>query len=112
MPKLIQRIKLPTKGTLNRYGLTLAEWKAILAGQNGVCAVCKRVPPSLRFCVDHVHLKGWKKMSKEERRKTVRGILCARCNHQFVCRGITIVLAEAVADYLRQYEARCNGYQK
>lgn len=57
---------------LPRYGITIAEYDAMLASQNGVCAICKRVPPSsriLKFSVDHDHETG-----------EVRGLLCQRCN--------------------------------
>lgn len=109
MPRLVKRILPPMSATLRRYGLTVSEWQAMLRSQGGVCAVCRRIPPSLRLTTDHHHVKGWKKMPPSERKRFVRGILCARCNHQFVCRGITITLALAVAEYLRQYEARLNA---
>ena len=48
--------------------------------QGGVCAICKRVPPSLRLNIDHEHVKGWKKMPPEQRKQYVRGLLCFQCN--------------------------------
>ena len=50
-----------------RYGIGAEEVDALLAGQGGVCAICKRVPTSPH--VDHCHRTG-----------KVRGILCGPCN--------------------------------
>jgi hypothetical protein len=52
-----------------RYGITLAEYEAILERQGGACALCPRVPGKKRLHVDHDHETG-----------RVRGLLCAPCN--------------------------------
>jgi hypothetical protein len=52
-----------------RYGLTLADYDALLAEQGGVCAICRSPPTSIRLAVDHCHATG-----------TVRGLLCTNCN--------------------------------
>lgn len=49
-----------------KYGLTLAQVEDLIAGQNGVCAICQAAAP---VHVDHDHETG-----------TVRGILCFPCN--------------------------------
>ena len=55
-----------------KYGLEPEEYAAMLAHQDGRCAVCRRKPrakdPSL--AVDHDHRTG-----------LIRGLLCMRCNH-------------------------------
>jgi len=59
------------------YGITEAQYEAILAQQNGVCAICFRPPKKLRLGVDHDHKTG-----------RVRGLLCFRCNHRLLGRGL------------------------
>lgn len=58
------------KKLLKRYGLSVEQWDALNAAQNGACAICERVPAQARnFHVDHCHKTG-----------RVRGLLCAQCN--------------------------------
>ena len=54
----------------SRYGITEAQYNALLVKQGGKCAVCGRVPKH-RLCVDHVH----------DSSKKVRGLLCKPCNN-------------------------------
>lgn len=58
-----------------RYGITLEEYDAMAAAQDERCAICNKRPtmaqPSL--AVDHDHRTG-----------QVRGLLCARCNHDLL----------------------------
>jgi hypothetical protein len=49
-----------------RYGITAAEYDALLADQDGLCAVCRERPAAH---VDHDHAFG-----------QVRGLLCSCCN--------------------------------
>jgi hypothetical protein len=51
-----------------RYGISPAEYDALLAKQGGVCAICRKRSKE-RLCVDHCHLTG-----------TIRGLLCHACN--------------------------------
>jgi hypothetical protein len=53
------------------YGITLEDYKQMLANQNECCAICK-IPQSelpVDLAVDHCH-----KTNK------IRGLLCAKCN--------------------------------
>ncbi|HEX4699376.1 MAG TPA: endonuclease VII domain-containing protein [Actinomycetes bacterium] len=49
-----------------KYGMTSAEVDALLAGQGGLCAICRAAPA---VHVDHDHATA-----------TVRGMLCFPCN--------------------------------
>src|SRR5260221_4426091 len=51
------------------YGITLAEYDALLAAQGGVCAVCGRDGKGGRLAVDHDHTS-----------RKLRALLCHNCN--------------------------------
>lgn len=54
----------------SRYGITLEDYEALLAKQNGVCAICEQpCKTGERLSVDHNHATG-----------VVRGLLCRGCN--------------------------------
>ena len=53
-----------------KYGITQADYDAMLANQGGGCAICGRKPGKISLHVDHVH--GSDK---------IRGLLCFRCNN-------------------------------
>ena len=58
------------------YGISAADFDAMLARQDGRCAICRtKRPKGLRrvFQVDHCHKTG-----------RVRGALCQRCNTSFL----------------------------
>lgn len=75
------------------YGLTDAEYEAMLVAQNGGCAICGGVNPSgKKLAVDHCHGGG-----------KVRGLLCSRCN---TCLGLArdrVEVLEAAIAYLRKH---------
>jgi hypothetical protein len=50
-----------------RYGLSLADYRALQEQQGHACAICRKVTRVL--CIDHCHTTG-----------RVRGLLCRRCN--------------------------------
>lgn len=100
---------VPTKTTLNKYGLTVETWTAMLARQNGVCGACGKVPSSLRLVTDHEHVRGWKAMRPEVRVKFVRGLLCHGCNHYRLARGATVANLHGAAEYLSDYASRKEG---
>lgn len=55
------------KSRARRYGLSLQEYREILARQGNACAICKT--PGRPLCIDHCHATG-----------KVRGLLCTKCN--------------------------------
>ena len=101
-----QVTKVPSQGTLRRYGLCTRSWLAILEDQGNVCAICGRVPPSGRWVTDHEHVKGWKKMTPTERRKYVRGVLCFLCNGKCVSKHVTLERAINTVTYFKKYNKR------
>jgi hypothetical protein len=50
------------------YGITRAEWKALLDQQKGICACCEK-PLGDDIVVDHNHING-----------LIRGLVHKRCN--------------------------------
>jgi len=72
------------------FGMTLEDWDAMLAKQNGVCAICGGPPNGRgRYHVDHCHTTG-----------TVRGLLCHCCNLGLGNFKDTPELLVAAIDYL------------
>lgn len=64
-----------------RFGMNFDDYEAMLAAQDGGCAICKRPPREgeRRFAIDHDHSccpGGYGRTCG----KCVRGLLCHRCN--------------------------------
>lgn len=108
----VKPIRVPSAATLRKYGLSMKEWYAILKRQGGVCAICKKRPPSGRLCIDHHHAEGWKQMEPEDRKQYVRGLLCWTDNHYAVGRGVTLEKARNVVSYLEWYSASWGALEK
>jgi hypothetical protein len=74
------------------YGITLADYEALLVKQKNRCAICRVEKPAGRWDVwhiDHCHDKGH-----------VRGILCSSCNHGIGQFRDDPALLRRAADYL------------
>jgi hypothetical protein len=54
---------------VRKFGITSAQYDAMLVSQDGKCAICRRENINKRLAVDHNHVTG-----------KVRGLLCVRCN--------------------------------
>lgn len=75
---------------LQRYKLTPESYAEMLLKQEGVCAICKKLPKGKRpLCVDHEHSTG-----------KVRGILCYGCNRALHILDSPVLLQKA-QDYLQ-----------
>ena len=70
------------------YGISLADYEAMLERQRGACAICKKSDEAL--CVDHCHACG-----------KVRGLLCGKCNSVLGFCGDSAARLLAAAAYLR-----------
>lgn len=96
-------IRVPLPKTLAKYGLSEADFVALVERQGGVCYVCQKAPSTGRLCIDHDHVKGWSRMEASKRRLYVRGLLCFFCNHYYVGRSITVDKARRVVEYLERF---------
>lgn len=76
------------------YGITLAEYRQILAAQGGQCPVCRKPLQGWSNPVDHDH-----------KTSIVRGILCTYCNRRRVGQQTDWELAQRIADYLKHHPA-------
>lgn len=76
--------------------------------QGEVCAVCKKFPKTENTHIDHEHVKSFKNMPPEEKRKYVRGITCWYCNRWVLARGLTLEKSRNVVKYLEDYQERKN----
>lgn len=76
------------------FGLTIAEYDAMLAAQGGVCALCKKKPTGKRLAVDHDHNTG-----------EIRSLLCHRCNKHKVG-SLTLDDVTKIKEYLEIPPAR------
>jgi recombination endonuclease VII len=72
------------------YGITPEEYAALLAAQHDVCAICKK-KDRVRLCVDHCHDT-----------RTVRGLLCKKCNTGLGCFDDDIERLRAAITYLER----------
>ena len=82
------------KQNLKRYGITLDEYKALLAKQKGKCAICGNGQSSVfvSLDVDHCHRTG-----------KVRGLLCANCNSGLGRFQDKVTLLKAAINYIRKH---------
>lgn len=81
------------------YGITAAEYEAILEAQNGRCAICQKARGlSRRLAVDHDHETGM-----------VRGLLCDPCNRIIMGRYDIAALGRAIAYHLDPPAPRALG---
>lgn len=76
---------------LDHYGITGERYNAMLAEQEGRCAICRREPSTKRLWIDHNHATG-----------AVRGLLCNACNSALGLLGDSPKRLAAASEYLRE----------
>lgn len=91
--------------TLGRYGLTDAQFEAMIRDQGGRCAICSTNQPggSGVWHIDHDH-----RCCGERRKscgKCVRGLLCSRCNIGLGNFGDDPKVLESAIAYLQRYRS-------
>lgn len=101
-------IREPLPATLKKYGLSLNDWKEIMSSQGYRCPVCENILEK-RTNIDHDHVRGWRKMTDENRRKHIRGVCCFFCNKYYLGRSITIRKSRNVTSYLERFEKRLHA---
>lgn len=80
-----------------RFGLSKAKYEAMLAEQDGVCAICEKAETTvirglnITLAVDHCHTTG-----------RVRGLLCTQCNRSLGGFRDDPALLEAAIAYLKK----------
>lgn len=92
------------------YGIKESEYNALLDKQNGGCAICGNLPKTRSLAVDHEHVKGFRHLPPEEKRKYFRGITCFTCNWIMLSRGVCLPKAKKLVEYLEAYEQRKATY--
>lgn len=91
--------KMKANWDLKKYGLTVEDYEAMLADQDGRCAICRErgVPGrsiTRVLAVDHCHATG-----------RVRALLCHRCNGALGMVGDRINVLERAIAYLKSHQA-------
>lgn len=89
-----------------RFGLTRAEFDAMLEAQGGACAICKSDTPgpNTHWHVDHDH--DCCPSSNKTCGKCVRGLLCRWCNHMLGSGRDNPDILRAGIDYLGRTSMR------
>lgn len=97
-------MKVPTKVTLKKYGLSEQEWIDLYNKHDGCCHVClKPFLDGRRVYTEHEHVKGWKQMPPGERKLYVRGLAHFICNNRILTKGVTPEMLRKAADYLERF---------
>jgi hypothetical protein len=73
------------------YGVTKEQYEAMLAAQDGVCAICHQIRGKRQLGVDHNHATG-----------EVRGLLCGPCNMGLGAYHDDVELLRAAISYLER----------
>ena len=102
-------MKIPSRQTLRKYGISEQDYIKLYNKYGGRCHVClrKQSPKATRALhVEHEHVKGWKDMPPEQRKQFIRGLSCYTCNRFRLTKGTTYKTAKNLLRYLERYEQR------
>lgn len=85
------------KYRLRKYGLTVEQYEATIAEQEGRCAICSTTTPAKHgsWCIDHDHDTN-----------EVRGLLCVKCNAGLGSFDDSPVHLLAAERYLQRHRSR------
>lgn len=101
------QLSAPSKATLRKYGLSQEMWHTMLDLQDGCCPVCGQpFTPERRPCIDHLHVRNFKKMKPEQKVRYFRGLLHAYCNLRLIPKGMTTEKAYNIYVYLNDFDVR------
>lgn len=111
---MIEGIQVASAPTLGQYGIDRDDFVWMLEEQGFICPICEKKPVcSMKRCrteephghmhIDHVHVRGFKRMDPAVRRTYVRGLVCQFCNRFVLARTLTLAKARAVVKYLETY---------
>lgn len=93
---------------LTSYNITRLDYEAMLASQNGVCAVCGRLPDATKrgFSIDHDH--ACCPEASKSCGRCIRGILCGPCNRAIGMLRDDPDIITAAANYILKYRETTN----
>lgn len=77
--KACQSVASHKSRTKSTFGIDEDTYNWLYTLQHGKCAICRQRPLTKRMSVDHDHAH-----CKTGCRECVRGLLCARCNHELL----------------------------
>jgi hypothetical protein len=97
-------MKVPSKRTLAKYGLSEYDFRMLYLRDGGLCGVCDEYLERGRVFIDHEHVRGFTRMPPAEKRKHVRGLLHYQCNRYLVAKN-TLDTIDMVVTYLNRKRA-------
>jgi hypothetical protein len=94
-----QRRAMYRRDNLRRWGITPEQYDAMLAAQDGGCAICAEPPGTENLHIDHDHAccPGQRSCGK-----CLRGLLCSNCNTALGLFCDDTALLRAAQRYLRE----------
>jgi Autographiviridae endonuclease VII len=86
--------KLRRAKILRQHGMSMQDYEAMLARQNGACGICERpFGPRRTPCIDHCHVT-----------ELVRGLLCSNCNVGLGFFDDSPIFARKASAYLTRWQ--------